>query len=83
VKPIAEVTLLISSRRRPVHRVSYLPCAMGLGFCGHDAFGRRVLRRSFEKPGVMQNLYAAHCERVRLGKLGNDRPESPEPLCLL
>lgn len=61
---MAEVTLLISSSRSPVHRVSHLPCALGLGFCGHDASGRRILRRSFEKPGVMQNLYAAHGERM-------------------
>jgi hypothetical protein len=61
---LAEVTLLISSSRSPVHRVSHLPCALKLGFCGHDASGRRVLRRGFEKPSVMQNLYAAHGERM-------------------
>jgi hypothetical protein len=32
---LAEVTLLISSSRSPVHRVSHLRCAIGLGFCGH------------------------------------------------
>ena len=61
---MAEVTLLLSSSRAPIHLVFHLSRAMGLGFCGHDASGRRVLRRSFEKPGVMQNLYAAHGERM-------------------
>jgi formimidoylglutamate deiminase len=45
----------LSGRRNVLVAENETAPAMGLGFCGHDAFGRRVLRRSFEKPGVMQN----------------------------
>jgi hypothetical protein len=45
-----------SSYQDLVHRVSGLACSIGLGFRGHDASARRVLRRGFEKPRVVQDL---------------------------
>jgi hypothetical protein len=39
-----------------VRRVSRSPGAIELGFCSHDASGRRLLSSCFEKPSVMQDL---------------------------
>jgi hypothetical protein len=50
-----------------------------LGFRGKDASARRVLCSNPEKPGVVQDFQATDRERMRLGKLGHDRPEAAEP----
>ena len=56
---------------------------VALGFCGHNTFARQPFRGDFEKPNIVQALYAAHRERVQLGMLGHDRPEPPESPSLL
>src|SRR5829696_3632645 len=71
--------------RTALIRSSLLPClpgTSGSGFRGHHT-ARRVMRRGCEKPGVVQGFKPAHRERMRLGKLGYDRPEPPELACLL